>query len=93
MLRNLALLLLLPLLALAADPHRIHRSTAARRATSNVSIRAQLPDNPTGPCPGYVIDHIRALACGGEDAPPNMQWQTRGEAKQKDRTERHDCGR
>jgi len=40
-----------------------------------------------------VIDHIRALACGGEDAPRNMQWQTREEAKEKDRTERQDCGR
>ena len=26
--------------------------------------------------PGYVIDHIIPLACGGKDAPENMQWQS-----------------
>jgi hypothetical protein len=29
----------------------------------------------TGPCPGYVIDHIKPLACSGADRPSNMQWQ------------------
>jgi hypothetical protein len=42
--------------------------------------------------PGYVVDHIRPLACGGADAPSNMQWQTREAAKAKDRTERIGCG-
>jgi hypothetical protein len=92
MLRKFAWLLLLPLLALAADPHRIHRSTAAMREFKR-EHPCPATGRPTCPCPGYVIDHIRALACGGEDAPRNMQWQTRGEAKQKDRTERQDCGR
>jgi hypothetical protein len=41
----------------------------------------------TGPCHGYVIDHIRALKRGGGDAPENMQWQTRAEANAKDRVE------
>lgn len=41
--------------------------------------------------PGYVIDHIVPLACGGADAPSNMQWQTVAEAKAKDRTERIGC--
>ncbi len=40
-----------------------------------------------GPCPGYVVDHIRALKHGGADAPSNMQWQTVGEAKAKDKWE------
>jgi hypothetical protein len=31
---------------------------------------------PRGACPGYVIDHINPLECGGADAPFNMQWQT-----------------
>jgi len=26
-----------------------------------------------GACPGYVIDHIKPLACGGENTPDNMQ--------------------
>jgi len=41
----------------------------------------------TGPCPGYVIDHINPLKRGGADAPSNMQWQTVEAAKLKDRTE------
>jgi hypothetical protein len=40
-----------------------------------------------------VIDHIKALACGGADAPENMQWQTREDAKAKDRWERKGCGK
>jgi hypothetical protein len=38
--------------------------------------------------PGYVVDHIIPLECGGADTPSNMQWQTALEAKLKDRTER-----
>jgi len=41
-----------------------------------------------GACPGYVVDHINALECGGADAAGNMQWQTAEAAKEKDRTER-----
>src|SRR5262245_33530824 len=40
--------------------------------------------------PGYVVDHIRPLECGGADAPWNMQWQTVEQAKAKDKTE-HNC--
>ena len=41
---------------------------------------------------GYVIDHVVPLACGGADAPSNMQWQTAADAKAKDRVERRGCG-
>jgi len=41
---------------------------------------------------GYVIDHVVPLACGGADAPSNMQWQTVAEGKAKDKTERRGCG-
>lgn len=41
--------------------------------------------------PGYVIDHITPLACGGADAPSNMQWQTIAAAKAKDKIERIGC--
>lgn len=44
-------------------------------------------------CTGYVIDHIDPLACGGEDKAYNMQWQTKEEAKEKDKWERKDCRR
>ena len=42
---------------------------------------------PTGPCAGYIVDHIIPLKRGGLDAPSNMQWQTIAEAKAKDRVE------
>ena len=41
--------------------------------------------------PGYVVDHVVPLACGGADAPSNMQWQTIEEGKAKDKTERISC--
>lgn len=44
-----------------------------------------------GSCPGYVIDHVKALACGGADDPINMQWQTVADAKAKDKWERDEC--
>jgi hypothetical protein len=41
-----------------------------------------------GSCPGYVVDHRKALAEGGADEPSNMQWQTAADAKAKDKWER-----
>ncbi len=89
------ILFLLPLLALAADDpaaarERHHRSAAARRAFKRDNP-CPATGNSTGPCPGYIIDHVIPLACGGEDAPENMQWQTREEATDKDKTERKNC--
>lgn len=63
---------------------RIQRSDAARHAF------ARHTGYPNGR-PGYIIDHIIPLACGGADAPSNMQWQTTADAKAKDRTERVGC--
>ena len=70
----------------------IHRSSAVKR-----SFQAHNPcpanGKTSGGCKGYVIDHKTPLACGGADAPSNMQWQTTAEAKLKDKTERAGCGR
>ena len=71
------------------DSHgRIKRSRSAKAA-----FERQLPCPTTGRtsgrCPGYVVDHVKPLECGGADAPSNMQWQTTSEAKAKDRTERN----
>lgn len=46
---------------------------------------------PKGSCKGYVIDHVKPLACGGSDDASNMQWQTKAEAKAKDKWERKGC--
>lgn len=43
------------------------------------------------PCPGHVIDHVVALACGGPDQTSNMQWQTVEDAKAKDKWETKGC--
>jgi hypothetical protein len=57
-------------------------------------------DNPcpatgkrSGPCPGYVVDHIRPLCAGGPDHPSNMQWLTVAEAREKDRPLIAECRR
>lgn len=75
---------------MARDAHgRIKRSTSAKNA-----FRRQRPCPSTGkssgPCPGYVVDHVKPLECGGADAPSNMQWQTIADGKAKDKTE-HNC--
>ncbi len=48
--------------------------------------------NDFGSCPGYIIDHITPLACGGADESSNMQWQTAAASKEKDGWERKGCG-
>lgn len=80
-------------LAVACTPagaSRHHRSHSAKAAFAR-----QHPCPSTGKpiphCPGYVIDHIDPLECGGPDAPSNMQWQTIADGKAKDRWERDGC--
>jgi len=71
--------------AVARDERgRIQRSDAARHAF------ARRTGYPHGR-PGWVIDHIVPLACGGADAPSNMQWQTIAAAKANDKIERRGC--
>jgi hypothetical protein len=68
----------------------IHRSSAANR-----SFQASNPcpanGKASGGCKGYVIDNKTSLACGGADAPENMQWQTAAGATLKDKKERAGC--
>jgi hypothetical protein len=45
----------------------------------------------SGRCDGWIVDHIRPLACGGSDEPSNMTWQTTTAAKEKDKWERTGC--
>ena len=45
----------------------------------------------TGPCPSYVIDYIKPLACGGAEAPYNLQWQTLAAGKAKRKRVRAGC--
>lgn len=69
----------------ARDTHgRLKRSEEAKRDFEKES------GHPHG-WPGHVVDHVVPLACGGTDAPSNMQWQTTEEAKAKDKVERKGC--
>lgn len=72
------------------DTGKIARSVAAKDAFKRQSP-CPATGKSTGPCPGYVIDHRTALACGGNDAPENMAWQTVADGKAKDKIERHGC--
>lgn len=78
------------LITSSAAEARIHRSSAAKAEFKRLhpcpSTGAQ-----RGACPGWIIDHVTALACGGADSPSNMQWQTTEDAKAKDRWERIGC--
>ncbi len=74
------------------DSHgRIKRSVAAKD-TFKREHPCPSTGRASGPCPAYVIDHVIPLACGGLDDPSNMQWQTIGDAKAKDKWERKGCG-
>lgn len=76
------------ILCMFAQPHPpIHRSRAVRRAFQR-SHPCPSTGLRVGSCPGYVVDHVVALECGGEDSVRNMQWQDVQSAKIKDRTER-----
>ena len=37
----------------------------------------------SGACPGYEVDHVKPLACGGADSPVNMQWLTTAQNRSK----------
>ena len=71
--------------------HRDSHGKIARDPRQTNAFKKQHPCPSTGKlsgsCPGYVIDHVIPLKRGGADSPSNMQWQTEGAAKLKDRTE------
>jgi 5-methylcytosine-specific restriction endonuclease McrA len=46
---------------------------------------------PRGACPGWQVDHIHALKCGGPDAPDNMQWLTVEAHKEKTKRDMRGC--
>ena len=70
-------------------------STGTRSASARREFQRYYPCPSThrnsGRCPGYVVDHVIPLACGGADRPSNMQWQIVKDAKAKDHTERRSC--
>jgi hypothetical protein len=65
---------------------RLHRSSTARTEFKKASP-CPATGSSSGACPGYIVDHVQPLKRGGPDRPSNMQWQTKEEAKAKDRWE------
>ncbi len=63
------------------------RIARSRKAVHEFEVQTGYPKGR----PGYVVDHIVPLACGGADASSNMQWQTVAAAKAKDKIERRGC--
>ena len=86
---KLFLVLLIAMLPLSANAE-IHRSQKAKAQFKQL-YPCPATGRTKGSCPGYIIDHIIPLACDGADSPENMQWQTKSEAKQKDKWERRGC--
>jgi len=75
----------------ASGVKRDKKGKIARSAKAKDTFRKSHPCPSTGrtsgACPGYVIDHVKALKRGGADSPSNMQWQTKTDAKTKDKWE------
>lgn len=74
--------------------HQIPRNESGRIKRNGSAIREFRTANPCpstgsikGRCPDYVVDHVLPLKRGGCDEPHNMQWQTKEEAREKDKWE------
>lgn len=94
--RNEPKRLILIAILLAISHYPIDSEAKTQRSHSAISqFKGTHPcpahGNRSGPCPGWIIDHIKPLDCGGLDEPSNMQWQTEQQAKVKDKWERKGC--
>lgn len=65
---------------------RINRSSTVKHEFQRSNACPSI-DKTSGACPGYVIDHVIPLKRGGVDSPSNMHWQTKADAKAKDKVE------
>ncbi len=83
-------ILLLGLALLPGADAGQQRSRAARAEFVRIN-HCPATGKARGACPGWVVDHVVALACGGADHYSNMQWQTVADARAKDKWERKGC--
>lgn len=91
-LRSNALRIVITLFALTslnanAEYHRSHKAKSIFKHYHPCPSTGKIK----GSCPGFIIDHVKPLACGGFDDPSNMQWQTKADAQAKDKWERKFC--
>jgi hypothetical protein len=70
-------------------------SAGTRDAKAVAAFKRQHPcpttGQPRGACPGWQVDHIQALKCGGPDTPDNMQWLTVEAHREKTRRDMRGC--
>jgi hypothetical protein len=75
----------------AVSFHSLAQRNASRRRDAHQQSRSfARPESfaeTHPPLKPYVVDHIKPLKRGGSDSPSNMQWQTKQEAKAKDKWE------
>lgn len=86
----------------AADPRltdapaRDANGRIARSYAQRAAFRSEWPCPSTGlragACHGWSVDHVIPLACGGIDAPVNMQWLPLAMKREKDAFERRIYG-
>jgi hypothetical protein len=90
--KNKALIVVVVLLFIAPAHARMHRSSVARYQFAN-SHACPATGQAMLPCPGYQIDHVIPLKCGGADDPSNMQWLSIHDHKAKTKREAKLCRR
>lgn len=81
------------LVMMLAAPSQAFANERSRTTLADFKRQHPCPTTgrPRGACPGWVVDHVVPLACGGVDHADNMQWQTKADAAAKDRLERKGC--
>lgn len=85
------LLLIILAILLTQDALAVKRSMTARRHFMKTHVCPSTGKHSLK-CPGYVVDHVCALASGGKDSPDNMQYQNVDDALAKDRIENTPVG-
>lgn len=92
MIKHFVVIVSAAIVAAASVEAKIPRSAAAKREFQRENP-CPATGKPRGKCPGYQIDHIYPLKCGGPDTPANMQWLTIEDHKAKTRREARWCRR
>lgn len=69
--------------AVQRDSHGKIKRSASAKSDFRRGNPCPSTGKTTGRCPGYEVDHRSPLACGGADAPGNMQWLTTAENRHK----------
>lgn len=84
-------LLVALLVAVAAAPAPAADRSRALRTEFQRLRPCPSTGQPRGACPGYQVDHIQALKCGGRDELVNLQWLAVEAHREKTRRDMQGC--